>query len=244
MTTNTQPPDNNPPHKASVSTPRPLSWGMIWTIAAIVFAFAVWASPTYSFHPMCTYAVNARMTADVEIAGQKLSSTVVYQKSHSRQWIAGLNSAGCQALYGTALTYKLANDRVLLVPTHMCHGGAKVLASAGHVDVLSACTGKQAHQDRAFIVDSATRPTKWFAVTNGDEFRITSMTATSTWSNPADDIATLAPNLLKSTFKYGRQAWSRSPETVLSFERRYGEVRHKADKAFDFEVQNESFDIE
>jgi hypothetical protein len=249
MTKNTHPPVSDPqvsdpPDKNSVSMVRRLSWRTIAGVGLIVFAVAVWASPPYSFHPMCTYTVNARLTADVEIGGQKLSSTVVYQNSRSRQWIAMINSAGCQGLYGTALTYNLANDRILIIPTKMCHDGARVLAKSGRVDVLSACAGKQAHQDRAFIVDSATRPTKWFAVTNGDAFRITSMTAVATWSNPTDDIASVAPNLLKSDFKYGRQQWARSPETIISFQRRYAERRHKPDQAYEFEVNNERFDVE
>lgn len=219
-------------------------WRTLAAVGPILLFLAIWRSPTYSFHPTCTYTVNARVSADVEIGGQKLSSTVVYQNSRSRRWISTMNSAGCKQLYGNALTYRLADDRVLIVPTRICHKGARVLADSGRVDILGLCTGKQAHQDSAFIVDSASQPRKWYSVTNGVDFRIDSMTASSTWSNPIDDIASTAPNLLKSNFKYGRQQWSRSPETIISFQRRYDERRHKPDKSYEFEVNDGGSHVE
>lgn len=71
---------------------------------------------------------------------------------------------------------------------------------------------------------------------HGEDFRIDSMTADSTWSNPVDDIASIAPNLLKSDFKFNRQQWSRSPEAILSFQRRYNERRHRPGQTYEFEV--------
>lgn len=201
----------------------------------------IWFSPVYSFHPTCTYSVNARISAEVEIEGEKLASTVGHQNSHSRQWLATLNSAGCKQWFGDALVYRLANDSVLILSSRLCRAAEKVYATTGHVDILRVCTGKQALQDTAFMVDSATRPGKWRTLTNGADFHITSMTATSTWSNPTDDIASIAPNLLKSKFVYGRNQWSRSPERIISFHRRYNEVRHMPDNAFEFDVQNEPF---
>ncbi len=221
---------------------RQLPWRLMGAAGLILIPLAIWLSPPNSFHPVCTYTVNARVSADVEIGGQKLSSAVVYQNSRSRQWIAIINR--CERLYGNALTYRLADDRVLIVPTRLCHKGEQVLANSGSIDVLGVCTGKQAHQNSAFIVDSATQPSKWYAVTNGVEFRITSMTAVSTWTSPTDDIASTAPNLLKSDFKYHRQQWHRSPETIMSFQRRYNERRHKPDQSYEFEVKNERFDVE
>ena len=214
-------------------------------IGLIVLSVAIWRSPVYSFHPTCTYTVNARVSADVEIGGQKLSSAVVYQNSRSRRWITMINSAGCTQLYGDALTFRLSNDSVLIVPSRICYHGEQELAKSGRIDVLSVCTGKQAHQDSAFIVDSASRPTRWQSVVNGVDFRIVSMTAVSTWDNPADDIATIAPNLLKSEYKYAPSSkWSQSPERVISFRRRYDERRHKPDQAYEFTVKNETFKVE
>lgn len=155
-----------------------------------------------------------------------------------------INSAGCKQLRGDALTYKLANDSVLIIPSRICRRGAQMLAKSGHVDILDACTGRQAQQDSAFIVDSATRPAKWFAASNGIDFRIVSMKAESTRKDPDDDIASIAPNLLKADFKYGRQQWSHSPEKVISFQRRYALRRDKPDQAYEFDVHNERFSLE
>ncbi|MGL4396238.1 MAG: hypothetical protein ACRCS9_06855 [Hyphomicrobium sp.] len=230
--------NNDPLDQKPETLRRQRPWGTLGAVGLTLLIIAIWRSPPYSFHPICTYTVNANVTADVEMGGQKLSSTVVYQNSRSRQWISMINSAGCKQWYGNALTYKLADDRVLVVPTRICHKGEKMLAASGRVDVLSVCTGKQAHQDSAFMVDSATHPQKWYAVTNGIEFRIDSMTAVSTWSTPSDDMASIAPNLLKSDFKYQRQQWSRSPERIIPFQRRYNERRHKPDQAYEFDVND------
>lgn len=241
MTRSTRPPANEPKTIA-----RRLPWGAFAVMGLIIVSVAIWRSPVYSFHPTCTYTVNARVSADVEIDGQALSSTVVYQNSRSRRWFAMINSAGCNPLYGTALTFRTANDSVLIIPSRICYDGEMGFAKSGRIDVLSACTGKQAHQDSAFLVDSASRPTTWRSVVNGVDFRITSMTAVSTWANPADDIAGVAPNLLKSDFKYGRSnQWSRSPEKLISFQRRYSERRHKPDQAYEFTLKkSESFKVE
>ena len=235
-------PENNyPPESEPAPFGRQRRWRMFSALGLTLLFLAIWLSPTYSFHPLCTYTVNARVTADVEIAGQKLSSTVVYQNSRSRGWISMINSAGCQQLYGDVLTFKLADDSVLIVPSQICHKGAEELERAGHVDILKACTGKQAHQDSAFRVDSATRPRKWYSATNGAVFRLNSFTAKISSKSPADDIASIAPNLLKSDFKYGHQQWSRSPEAIISFQRRYEERREKPDQHYEFEVRNERF---
>jgi hypothetical protein len=214
-----------------------LLWGTLGAACASFMIVAIWRSPPYSFHPTCTYTVNASVTADVEIRGQELSSTVVYQDSRTRQWIAMLNSAGCKQSYGNALTYKLADDRILLIPTQICHSGAKILDESGRLDVLDFCRGRQAFQDSAFIIDSASKPQNWYPVRNGVDFRIRSMTAVSTRSQPTDDMASIAPNLLKADFKYPRQQWSRSPEKIIPFHRRYDERRNKPDQAYEFEVR-------
>ncbi len=212
------------PGEKTRATGRRLPWGSLIVAGLVFFGLWIWFSPPNSFHPLCTYTVNARVSAEVEVSGEKLSSTVVHQNSRSRQWIAIMNSAGCKQRYGNALVYRLANDSVLIIPARLCSAAGKAFAASGHVDVLRSCTGGQARQDRGFIVNSATRPEKWRAATNGVDFRITRMTATSTWSNPTDDIASIAPNLLGAYFKYDRSrsiTWSESPETVIS----YGSVR-------------------
>ena len=236
--------NNQPPDISSDSLSRKGIWSTIGAASLILIPLLIWQSPTYSFHPLCTYTVNAQISADVVIAGQKLSSTVIYQDGRSRQWIAMINSAGCKPMEGNALTYRLAKDRVLIVSAQICHAGARELAKSGRLDILSACKGKQAHQDLAYLVDSATLPSKWTKVTNGVEFQIDSMTAASTWSNSRDDITSLAPNLLKSDFKLNGQKWSWSPERMIPFHRRYDFSRHRPDPSFEFKVNYEPFEVE
>ena len=207
----------------------------------IAFGFWIWRSPVYSFHPTCTYTVNARVVADVEVEGERLSAEVVYQNSRSRQWLAQINSAGCKQHYGTALAYKTRNDHVLIVSSRLCYPAEQALARTGEVDILGVCIGKWADREPAFMVDSATRPSKWREAANGIDFRILKMTAVSTWANPVDDIALIAPNLLKSKFSYRSNQWSKSPERLINFHRRYNEVRHRPDNSFEFEVVNERF---
>lgn len=211
------------------------------TVAGMV-AFGIWfvLSPVNSFHPTCTYSVNARVVADVEVGSETLTATVVHQNSHSRQWISIMNSAGCKQRYGNALTYRLKDDRVLILPARICARGVRAFSRFGELDVLSLCSGQNRGPDTAFMVDSATQPGRWKIVRNGIDFRILRMTATSTWSNPTDDIASIAPNLLKSTFKRDRERnWGRSPEPFIDFHRRYDRSRPR--DGFDFEVINESF---
>ncbi len=215
-------------------------WGSLAVAGMIAFGFWLWVSPVYSFHPTCTYTVNARVTADIEVDGEKLTAAVVHQNSRSRGWISIMNSAGCKQRYGNALVYRLANDSVLIVAAKLCSAAQKELAASGHVDILRSCTGQQARQDRAYIVDSASRPETWRPATNGVDFRILSMSATSTWRHPTDDIEAVAPNLLKSYFQNDRSrgiTWGDTPETVIDYARRYDIKKHRADRSFEFEVQ-------
>ena len=146
----------------------------------IAFGVWLWPSPVYSFHPTCTYTLNARVTADIEVEGEEVTATVVHQNSRSRAWLSIMNSAGCKQRYGNALTFKLRDDRVLILPARLCSRGEKVVPSYGDLDVLSVCAGQQQGPDMAFMVDSATRPSRWQVVMNGIDYRIIRMTATST----------------------------------------------------------------
>lgn len=221
-----------------------IPWGSVGIASLIAFGVWLWFSPPNSFHPTCTYSVNAVVSADVEVDGEKLSSTVVHQSSYSRGWISIMNSAGCQQRYGDALVYRLPNDSVLIVAAKLCSAAQKEFAASGDIDVLRACTGKQARQDRAYIVDTADRPETWRPAINGVDFRILSMTATSTWRHPTDDIGSVAPNLLKSYFHNDRSRgiqWSDTPETVIDYARRYDVKKTRPDKSFEFDVRYQGF---
>jgi hypothetical protein len=210
-------------------------------VGMVLFGFYIFFSPAYSFHPLCTYSVNAYVTAEVEIDGVAMAATVVHQNSHSRQWISQLNSAGCQQRYGNALVYRLPDDRVLMLSARLFRAAVLSFAKTGHVDIARTCTGRQATQSTGFLIDTANRPERWRTATEGTDFRLVRMTATSTWNAASDDIATTAPNLLRSKFSHVRQGWSHSPEPLINFHRRYDEVRHKPDKSFDFDVQPQAF---
>jgi hypothetical protein len=226
------------PDEKQASSGRRIPWGLLGIGGMLAFAVYIWRSPVYSFHPMCTYSVNARVTADVEIGGETHSAAVVHQNSGSRQWIAIMNSAGCKQDYGTALVYRLADDRVLIVPARLCYAAVKDYAKSGTVDILQACTGDQARHELAYWVDSATQPGKWRPASHGVDFRMTRMTAVSTWSNPTDDIASVAPNLLTSRFQYDQRiTWANSPESILSYSRRRRERQSKPDPALHFDVE-------
>lgn len=233
--------DSDPTDDGAPSSRRRMLWPVIGAAGMGALLVAIWQSPPNTFHPTCTYTVNARVSADVEIRGERLSSSVVYQNSRSRRWLAMINSAGCDQWYGDVLTYRLADDSVLIVPTQICRKGEQELEASGRLDILATCTGRQAHQDAAFIIDSASRPSRWHAATIGLDFRITRMVAESTWDSPSDDMATIAPNLLKSDFKYERQQWSRSPERLISFHRRYQERRDRPEQSYEFQVINQRF---
>lgn len=226
------------------ATGRRIAWSALIPVGLVLAGIWIWLSPPNSFHPTCTYTVNARVSADVLFSGKMFTAEVVYQNAHSRKWISIMNSAGCVPKYGNALLYKSADDKVLIVSARLCRSAVQEIARTGKVDVLQACSGRQARQDSGFIVDSATQPSAWRMARNGIDFQITRMTATSTWNSPADDIEETAPGLLTSKFEYGRSIsvpWSKSPETLITHRRRYDARRHRPNRSFEFEVRYEKF---
>jgi hypothetical protein len=107
--------------------------------------------------------------------------------------------------------------------------------------VLTACNGKNDYQHWAVLVDSAARPGKWRNVANGNEFRISRMVASSTWDNPADNIESVAPNLLRSEFERAKVRWNQSPERLLPFKRR---ANYKAQgEKFEFDIKHGAFKL-
>ena len=92
-------------------------------------------SPQYTFHPLCTYGEIYRLRASVDIDGETYSSEVVRQTSKSRDWIYNLNSAGCGATHGLALSFRLRDNRVVLLRATLCRDGAEALNKARKIDV-------------------------------------------------------------------------------------------------------------
>ncbi len=204
----------------------------------VVLVYLFFSMPSYSFHLFCTYTSNSRLAADIRVGGETHTATVVYQNARSRSWIAGLNSAGCRQTHGTVLVYRLNNDRVIMVPSGMCRKAEDLLTSNGQVDVLKACNGRHRRDGDGFAIDSARNPRLWRSIDQGSDFKITRMVAEETWDEPTDEIDTIAPNLLRSTFDYAGNWWH-SPERALPFERRYYPA-----KSFEFKVKKGMFAIE
>ena len=227
---------------------RSSGYSLFIIVGLIVFLIYAWRSPPNTFDPLCTYTVNAHVSADVEISGQTFTANVVYQNSQSRRWISQLNSAGCTQKNGNALVYKLPKDRLLIFPSHLCYPAEKLIQKTGHVDILNACPLERARQNRGFFIDSSENPRRWRHARNGSDYEITRMTATTTWDDPSDNIETVAPKLLSSRFEYGRHiamTWSKSPEALIPYSRRRpylpkGDTR----KLSEFDVQFSDFRID
>jgi hypothetical protein len=143
-----------------------------------------WAfSPPYSFHPLCTYDLTYRLKVTLEAGGKQYSSEVVRQHSYSR---IDLFSADCKAAYGTALGFRLDDNRLVMLPTHICQtanrriadlpgrpydtDAARAMKQHRKVDVTSFCTGVMRDHDRSmpnflkydgFLVDNADKPSQW-----------------------------------------------------------------------------------
>jgi hypothetical protein len=166
---------------------RTLGW-----ISAIAFACAVLfviyeRVPPYTFDPFCTYDLTYRLNVTIEAEGQQYSSEVVHQLSRSRRWIREMNSAGCQQTHGTALSFRLANNRLVLISSWICpkakeafddtpygykYPGSFAQAMREHrrVDLTSLCVS--VHRDRppsvfsyfgydGFVIDDADNPARW-----------------------------------------------------------------------------------
>lgn len=191
--------------------------------------------PPYSLHPLCTYSSLYHLKARISFEGRSYSTDVVHQNAMSRAWISTMNSAGCDQPNGKALAFRLANDKVVLIPSRICTSAETILRQRGSVDVLQACRTKRQSYSNGFVIDSAEHPRKWMPISFGKEIQLEEVTATITWDQPYDNLTTIAPSLLKSGFEYGHDWWA-SPDRIVSFARRY-----KRNSAFSYRVQKEQF---
>ena len=189
-------------------------------------------SPQYTFHPLCTYGEIYRLRASVDIDGETYSSEVVRQTSKSRDWIYNLNSAGCGATHGLALSFRLRDNRVVLLRATLCRDGAEALNKARKIDVSQHCeaihrprrAGTSRYAD-GYIVDDAERPAFWSRFTLGAPatdrstlIRLTAVSAERVRSDPEDDLDSTAPGLLKASFDH--REWFNSPDQLIPYLRR------------------------
>jgi hypothetical protein len=215
------------------------------TIASVT-AF-VRFGPPYALDPFCTYDLDYRLTATIEVDGQQYTSSVTRRLSRSRRWIREMNSAGCQQTHGTALAYRLSDNRAVLVRTDICgeaqqtfadpqrrpyadeRSFRKAISEQETLDLLRVCHGTiqgpsrgQMYAAPAFLLDDADRPAHWWSFHFGDTVqgsvvRLVSANAQALYAEPADDLDGM-PGLLDSSFKY--KLWINSPDSLISFDRR------------------------
>jgi hypothetical protein len=93
-------------------------------------------------------------------------------------------------------------------------------------------TGLRFFGNDGFVIDNADNPTRWkgFLFDSASSYpeehlRIVSAVAEAADISPEDQLDEVAPAVLKTTFKYDGN-WSDSPETILSFSRRYDPIKH------------------
>src|ERR1700719_2631084 len=92
----------------------------IIALAVIGLVFVVYErAPPNTFNPFCTYDLTYRLNVTIEVAGKQYSSRVVNQSSRARAWIATIG-ARCEQTHGTALSFRLADNRLVLISSYIC----------------------------------------------------------------------------------------------------------------------------
>jgi hypothetical protein len=204
-------------------------------------------APPNSFSPFCTSTLTYRLNVTIETEGKQYSAFVVRQKLRPREWIKTLG--GCYEVLGLALAFRLADNRLVLMNSYLCpkasdfFEGKDLLYAFGidvaaamrerhKIDVMPYCRGINEDKLRkprgfvigGFVVDNADHPARWKSLVfdendEAGDIRIVSAVAEKVGGWPEDQLATVAPAILKTEFKYTN--WSNSPETLIDFSRRY-----------------------
>jgi hypothetical protein len=229
----------------------------IFVLAAIIYGY----TPPNTFSPFCTYSLAYDLNVTIEAGGKQYSSEVVSQLSKSRKWISTINS-GCQQTYGTALSFRLDDNTLILLNPYICGDALRALAGKEYdsdnyfpamhqhrkIDVNASCVGVRRNRSRSgfendlgydgFAITDADNPALWRGLNfDGNEvaenLRIVSAVAEAEDTPPRDSLDNVAPAVLKTNFKY--RTWSSSPEMLLSFARRYEPA-----KKFTYNAEEES----
>jgi hypothetical protein len=212
---------------------------------AIACLMVIASSPSATaFDLFCTYDLDYRLTATIEVDGRQYTSSVTRRQTRSRDWISNLNSAGCQPTHGTALAFRLVDNRAVLAPTAICNEARQMLADAPRmprptyaramserrsVDLVNVCRGTIAGSGRprvnsapAFLLDSADKPSQWWGFHFGDTVqgsvvRLVAAAAQALHAEPVDSLDAF-PGVLDSPFQHTNPY--NSPEAIIPFERR------------------------
>lgn len=249
-----------------VRVPSAMKGWLIWggalavTLGLLIVTFE--RAPPNTFSPFCTYTFAYRLNVTIETGGRQYSSTVVRQKLKPREWIKTLG--GCHETLGTALAFRLADNRLALINTYLCQNAWEAFAGTHQnyiyddffdamrerrkVDVASVCMGVSKdkpqrgsyYKVQGFVIDNADNPSRWRGLTFdlndvAGDFRIVSAVAEAFDSKPEDQLATVAPAILKTEFKYRGERWGNSPEAMIDFFRRY-----RPDNKFTYTAEEDS----
>jgi hypothetical protein len=221
----------------------------LFCLAILVIAGSIYAvyrrSPPYTFDLTCTYDLTYRLSATIELGGERYSSEVVHQRSQSRKWLSVMNSGGCPQTYGTALSFRLADQRLILVGSEICSAALRKLAGSLYdndafatamvqhrkLDLMPLCTGIGEPRPRerdlyeGFLIDNADHPAWWggfkFDSTLPDSdqtIHLVSARIEAADISPSDNLQETAPAVLETEF--GFDTWWNSPERIVSFNRR------------------------
>jgi hypothetical protein len=227
-----------------------LVWSSALTVGCglvLYLMFAIYGrAPQHRFRPFCITDLAYRLNVTIEFTGMQYSSVVVSQRSHSLGWLA-LIHGGCEQTHGTALSFRLADNRLVLIGSFICSKATRAFADAQEdyysnnfshamrehrkADLTSLCVGVSRDRPASysssydgFIIDNADNPRRWrgfnFESADMKEYiRIDSAVAEAMDISPEDQLDKDAPEILKTTFTYDN--WSASPEGLLPFFRRY-----------------------
>jgi hypothetical protein len=227
-----------------------LIWSSALTVAFGIMVTFYERAPPYTFDPFCTYDLTYRLNVTIEAEGQQYSSEVVHQLSRSRRWIAEMNSGGCRQTHGTALSFRLANNRLILMSSRICPNaerafdntpygykppGSFAQAMRGHrkVDLTLLCIS--VHRDPpplsrhpgydGFVIDYADNPARWkgFNLDAASSISDERLRVVSAFAEATDELPTDdLDNVAPAILKtaFKYEDWWNSPEAILSASRR------------------------
>jgi hypothetical protein len=102
--------------------------GITTLVVACSFAFVAYQrAPAYRFRPFCSNDLTYRLNVTIEVARKQYSSEVVNQTSRARTWLAVIHG-GCEQTYGTALSFRLADNRLVLMSAYICQNARRAIA--------------------------------------------------------------------------------------------------------------------